>query len=146
MPRPMPSPRLLATVLSIWALSAAELAAAPDAAAVTRADVEAFSAGAEQAWAQVTDGRGAVADPLQPERGRFNYGTLMLADAQLRGAAREDDRSLADAAVRQTLGTIERLGPQDTYYLLAAGTMLRNGLAGRFPDRAWRRLEGPLRR
>ena len=139
----MPSQRVLATVVGTLCAVALSLPAA--AGAVTRAELEAFNTGVEQSWAQMTDERGAVADPLQPERGRFNYGTLMLAEAQLRGAARSADRALADAAVRQTLGTIERQGPQDTYYLLGAGTMLRDGLAGRFPDEAWRRLEAPLR-
>lgn len=144
--RPMPSLRILATALSLLgAMCAAWLAAPAAASAVTRAELESFSTEVERSWATVTDERGAVADPLQPDRGRFNYGTLMLAEAQLRGASRSADQGLADAAVRQTLGTIERRGPQDTYYLLAAGTMLRDGLAGRFPDAAWRRLEGPLR-
>ena len=125
-------------------LCAAALTAPAGAAAVTRAELESYATGVEQAWAGMTDERGAVADPLQPERGRFNYGTLMLADAQLRGAARAGDQALADAAVRQVLGTIERRGPQDTYYLLAAGTMLRDGLAGRFPAPAWHRVAEPL--
>ena len=139
----MPSLRALATVLG--ALCAAALAVPASADAVTRSELDAFNVDVEQAWAQMTDERGAVADALQPERGRFNYGTLMLADAQLRGAARTGQPGLADAAIRQTLGTIERRGPQDTYYLLAAGTMLRNGLENRYPGDAWRRLEGPLR-
>ena len=145
-PRPMPNLRVLATVVALCgALCASALVAPLRAGAVTRAELESFSTGVEQAWAQLTDERGAVADPLQPDRGRFNYGTLMLAQAQLRGAARTGDRALADAAMRQTLGTIERRGPQDTYYLLAAGTMLRDGLAGRLPANAWRRLQRPLR-
>ena len=138
----MPSLRILVTVV---ALCICGLAGPAVASAVTRAELEVFSTAVEQSWGQVTDERGAVADPLQPERGRFNYGTLMLAEAQLRGAARAGDPVLADAAVRQTLGTIERRGPQDTYYLLGAGTMLRDGSAGRFPAAAWRRIERPLR-
>jgi hypothetical protein len=138
-------PPLRALVAVSLALCSAAAAAPGVASAVTRAELEAYGAGVEQAWAELTDERGAVADPLQPDRGRFNYGTLMLADAQLRGAARVGDQHLAGAAVRQTLGTIERRGPQDTYYLMAAGTMLRNGAAGRFPAWAWLRLERPLR-
>ena len=143
----MSSLRVVATAVLVLALLAvAGLAAPSRAAAVTRAELESFSTEVERAWEEVTDEDGAVADPLQPDRGRFNYGTLMLAAAQLRGAERSADDSLADAAIRQTLGTIERGGPQDTYYLLGAGTMLRDGLAGRFPERAWRRIAEPLSR
>ncbi|CAA9471130.1 MAG: hypothetical protein AVDCRST_MAG69-107 [uncultured Solirubrobacteraceae bacterium] len=130
--------------LAVVALLAAALLCPSAAGAVTRDELARYSAAVERSWADVTDERGAVADALEPGRGRFNYGTLMLADAQLRGAARTGDRELANAAVRQVLGTIERGGPQDTYYLLGAGTILRNGLAGSFPERSWERIAAPL--
>lgn len=133
-----------ARLLAVASLLVAALLWPSGAAAVTRDELAQHSAAVERSWADVTDERGAVADALEPGRGRFNYGTLMLADAQLRGAARTGDPRLAEAAVRQTLGTIERGGPQDTYYLLAAATMLQNGLAGRFPESAWQRIAAPL--
>ena len=40
--------------------------------AVTRPQLEAYTTAVEQSWGLVTDDLGAVADPLQPERGRFN--------------------------------------------------------------------------
>jgi len=133
-----------ASLLAVVSLLTAALLWPSGAGAVTREELARHSAEVERSWAGVTDERGAVADALEPGRGRFNYGTLMLAEAQLRGAARTGDAQVAEAAVRQTLGTIERGGPQDTYYLLAAGTMLQSGLAGRFPEAAWQRIAAPL--
>jgi hypothetical protein len=138
MPRIRPFCALL--LLSCW-LAPGVAAADPP---VSRDALAAYGTSALHAWARVTDERGAVRDALEPARGRFNYGTLMLAQAQLRAAARTGDRRLGEAAVDQVLGTIERDGPQDPFYLLGAGTMMREGQLGAYRSTDWQRIAGPL--
>src|SRR4051812_22122658 len=82
------------------------------AAARTGAQVADISAAAERAWAALTDPvTGAVYDKLEPgphTTRDFNYGTFMLADAQLRTAARLDDSALEEKAVAHVLGFAAR--------------------------------------
>lgn len=111
---------------------------------VTRDSLAGYSVTALKGWARATDERGAVEDSLEPGRGRFNYGTLMLAQAQLRAAARTGDDRLAAVAVDQVLGTIERNGPQDPFYLLGAAVMLREGQLGAYRAQDWERIAAPL--
>lgn len=136
-------PRLrfsLLLVLVVCAVPSAAQAQVP----VTRDALAGYSSTALSAWARATDEDGAVQDTLEPGRGRFNYGTLMLAQAQLRAAARTGDDRLADAAVAQVLGTIARSGPQDPFYLLGAAVMLREGQFGAYRAQDWERIAGPL--
>jgi hypothetical protein len=135
--------------------SAAALASAPaaDAAAPrsgewSAARISAYALAVEQAWARLTGTDGRVHDALEPEFGDFNYGTLMLAHAQLRGTAQRgaDDQALVAAAVAQILGTTAKPAESDPFHLLAATALLRDGQSGRLPASAWSRVEQPLSR
>ncbi|MDO8189475.1 hypothetical protein Q5424_26265 [Conexibacter sp. JD483] len=108
------------------------------------AQIAAWAAGPERAWAAMTEANGAIPDRLEPPYGAFNYGTLMLAQAQLRAARRSADDELQKAAVAQVLGTLRRDPQGDPFYVLGATTLLRDGQAGRLPASAWARIEQPL--
>ena len=132
----------------IFVLSAASPAVA---AARTGAQVAEIAAAAERAWAALTDPvTGAVYDRLQPgphTTRDFNYGTFMLADAQLRTAARTGDGALAAKAVGHVLGFANLrsgVAPGDPFSQLAAGTLIADGRAGRLPADAWARIHEPL--
>lgn len=131
----------LAALLAVAALLA--LAATP-AHAWSGEEVARYAGGVERAWAQMTDEHGGVRDRLEPPYGGFNYGTLMLAQAQLRAAARSHDDELQRAAVAQVLGTLRRDPQSDPFHVLGATTLLRDGQAGRLPAAAWARFEQPL--
>lgn len=140
---------LIAALAGLVANAAPAHAAAPPsppAAAPTRAwsgeEVARWAGGAERAWVRLTDDNGAVRDLLEPAFGAFNYGTLMLAQAQLRAAARSGDEQLERAAVAQVLGTLRRDPQGDPFHVLGATSLLRDGQAGRLPAQAWERI-GP---
>ena len=135
------SPRVLALTLL---LALAALTPAPAAADWSGAQIAAWAAGPERAWARMTEVDGAIPDRLEPAYGAFNYGTLMLAQAQLRAAARGGDDELQRSAVAQILGTLRRDPQSDPFHVLAATTLLRDGQAGRLPASAWARIEQPL--
>jgi hypothetical protein len=135
--------RALAGALALLALAAG--ATAPSArAAWSGDDLGRWAGGVERSWARLTDADGAVRDLLEPAYGAFNYGTLMLAQAQLRAAARSGDEDLERAAVAQVLGTLRRDPQSDPFHVLGATTLLRDGQAGRLPAAAWARFEQPL--
>jgi len=137
---------------------AVALAGAPSGAAVaapaprphwSAGELAAYARGVERAWARLTSPDGRVRDQLEPDYGDFNYGTLMLAQAQLRGAARRGRRGDSEpvaAAVAQILGTTARPAVSDPFHLLAATTLLRDGRQRRLPRAAWARIARPLRR
>ncbi|MBB4664729.1 hypothetical protein [Conexibacter arvalis] len=110
--------------------------------------ISAYALGVEEAWSRLTDDAGRVRDVLEPDYGDFNYGTLMLAHAQLRGTAQRgaDHAELTSAAVAQILGTTAKPAQNDPFHLLAATALLRDGQAGRLPAGAWARIEQPLSR
>lgn len=165
----------LAGALLAWAVAAAPASAAVPAAALapavppttapsraaapaaatsgerwTAERISAYALGVEEAWARLTDADGRVRDTLEPQFGDFNYGTLMLAHAQLRGTAQRGaaDDALTAAAVAQILGGTATATPDrnDPFHLLAATALLRDGQAGRLPPSAWARIEQPLAR
>lgn len=127
---------------------AAAAAAQPSGERWTTERISAYALGVEEAWARLTDADGRVRDTLEPQFGDFNYGTLMLAHAQLRGTAQRgaDDDELTAAAVAQILGATATATPtrNDPFHLLAATALLRDGQAGRLPPAAWSRIEQPL--
>lgn len=114
----------------------------------TAAAISGYALGVEEGWARLTESGGAVRDTLEPDYGGFNYGTLMLAHAQLRGMVQRgtDDGWLADAAVAQILGTTAGPARGDPFHLLGATALLRDGQAGRLPASAWARIARPLSR
>jgi hypothetical protein len=127
---------LLAVVLALLAPAAAR--------AWSGEEIAAYAGRVERAWVDLTDADGRVRDLLEPAYGNFNYGTLMLAGAQLRAARRSGDDALAAAAVRQILGAVRRDPQSDPFHVLGATALLRDGQAGRLPDAAWERIEQPL--
>ncbi len=139
----VPSPRALVGALLAAAVLAA-VAATPAAAAWNGREIAQWAVGPERAWARMTADDGAIPDRLEPAYGAFNYGTLMLAQAQLRAARRSGDDELQKAAVAQILGTLRRDPQGDPFYVLGATTLLRDGQAGRLPASAWARIEQPL--
>lgn len=133
-------------IASLLAALTAAVCAVP-AGAWTGDQVAAYAAGAERSWAALTASDGAVTDKLEPAEGGFNYGTLMLADAQLRTAAHTGEPALKTAAVAQILGTVNRTAPaapNDPFNVLAIATLLSDGRAGRLPADAWARIREPL--
>lgn len=118
--------------------------AVADARAWSGEEVAGYAGGVERAWVRLTDANGSVRDLLEPPYGGFNYGTLMLAQAQLRAAARNHDEELQRAAVAQVLGTLRRDPQSDPFHVLGATALLRDGQAGRLPASAWERFEQPL--
>lgn len=107
-------------------------------------EIARYAGGVERSWTRLTDPDGGVRDVLEPAYGAFNYGTLMLAQAQLRAASRSGDEQLEQAAVAQVLGTLRRDPQSDPFYVLGATTLLRDGQAGRLPAAAWERFAAPL--
>ena len=107
----------------------------------------------ERAWAALTNPvSGAVTDTIAPGPHAvrdYNYGTFLLADAQLRAARRTGDSALADTAVAVVTGLINRNGgrpPADPFNQFAAAAILSDGRAGRLPESAFARIEVPLER
>jgi hypothetical protein len=146
---------VLACLAAVWlapVVMPAHAAAGTGQAAASRGwsagRIAAYALGVEEAWARLTDAGGEVRDTLEPGYGGFNYGTLMLAHAQLRGTAQRgaEDRALTDAAVAQILGMTAQPPRGDPFHLLAATALLRDGQAGRLPAGAWARIERPLSR
>src|SRR4051794_18649441 len=142
------SARALAVVL----LLAPAFAAVPGvASAATGAEVADYAARVEHGWAALTDPvTGAVQDKIAPgphATRDFNYGTLQMADAQLRTAARTADSALAQKAVAVVNAMIARAGggtPSDPFNQLAGGTPVADGRAGRFPADSWEQIRVPL--
>jgi hypothetical protein len=134
----------LALVLALLTAAAAAATAPTAARAWSGEEVARWAGGVERAWVPLTDENGAVRDRLEPAYGAFNYGTLMLAQAQLRAAARSGDAALERAAVAQVLGTLRRDPQSDPFHVLGATTLLRDGQAGRLPASAWERIGAPL--
>ncbi|MDW5598858.1 hypothetical protein VSS74_31155 [Conexibacter stalactiti] len=135
---------LVAALAGVVASAVGAHAALPPAHAWSGEEVARWAGGVERAWVRLTDDNGAVRDLLEPPYGAFNYGTLMLAQAQLRAAARSGDEGLERAAVAQVLGTLRRDPQSDPFHVLGATSLLRDGQAGRLPARAWERIGTPL--
>lgn len=93
-----------------------------------------------RAWAARTTPDGRVIDPLDPADSGDNYGVILLADAMLRVAARDDDPSLAETA-EHIVQKAETLTPvTGPFNLLAIGLLLRDGERSSFPAPVWQRL------
>lgn len=142
---------LAVTAGAAAAAASATIAAQSPASRWSAERIGAYTRGVEQAWVRLTAPDGRVHDTLEPDFGDFNYGTLMLAHAQLRGAAQRGagaDDGVVAAAVAQILGAIAPATParNDPFHLLAATSLLRDGQAGRLPAAAWARIEQPLAR
>ena len=117
------------------------------ASAWTREQVADYALRGERAWAALTHPvTGAVTDAIAPGPHAvrdYNYGTLLLADAQLRTG----DSALADTAVAHVLGLIKRNGgrpPGDPFNQLAAAAIVSDGRAGRLA--AYARIAAPIER
>ena len=111
---------------------------------MTRQQAADYATRAELAWAALTDpATGAVADTIAPgphATRDFNYGTFLLADAQLRAAQRTGDGTLAARAVAIVDGIVARNGdgaPEDPFNQLAAAAIMADGRAGRIPADAY---------
>ena len=133
------------------AIAVAAAHGAPIADARTREQVTEFSADIQRAWAMLTNPEtGAVTDILPPgphaTRGH-NYGTFLLADAQLRTAKRTGDALLAERAMAIIEGTIQRNRgnvPADPFNQFAAASLISHGRAGQLPAEVWARVQGPV--
>lgn len=132
-------------------LLVALLAPARARAAWTQAQVAGYSARIERAWVPLTDvATGTVGERVAPGAhatpGR-NYGTFMLAGAQLRTARATGDGALAQAAGAIVAGILAQHAggaPNDPFNQLAAATLLTDGRAGKLPADAWAGLREPL--
>ena len=105
----------------------------------------------ERAWAALTDpATGAVTEAIAPgshATAGHNYGTLLLANAQLRAARRTGGDALARTAVAVVEGFIVRVGgrvPADPFNQFAMVSILADGRAGRLHADAFARLEPQL--
>jgi hypothetical protein len=113
----------------------------------TRRQVADYALRGERSWAALTHPlTGAVTDTIAPGPHAvrdYNYGTFLLADAQLRTG----DSALADTAVAHVLGLINRNGarpPGDPFNQFAAASILSDGRAGRLA--AYERVRVPIER
>lgn len=97
---------------------------APPAEAASKQDVAAFADQLAQSWSAQIDDQGRVADALEPNYGSFNYGTLMMASAMLRGSSRTGNETVRLAANRQISGLAGRVYQNNLFWALGAQEIL----------------------
>lgn len=126
----MRSPVVVALVAAVLLIVAPSASATPPSADGVRA----YAYDVALAWQGHQLAGGAVADPLRGGAGLSNYGTLLLADVQIRAAADRNDAAAAARAAEIPAAAAAHSVPSDPFNLFAGaavqGTLAVHGELG----------------